>query len=67
MSNFNFLSSKRCEHFIYSSGVIALFFIAPLCCYTSYYIEKRNATEAYKQAGYSYKNDNVAGVEGKNY
>lgn len=28
------------------------------------YIETGNATEAYKKAGYSYKNDNVAGVEG---
>ncbi|MEN3134548.1 terminase small subunit [Bacillus cereus] len=33
--------------------------------FCDYYIETGNATEAYKRAGYSHKNDNVAGVEGK--
>jgi phage terminase small subunit len=32
--------------------------------FADYYIESGNATESYKRAGYSYANDNIAGVEG---
>jgi phage terminase small subunit len=32
--------------------------------FVKYYIATLNATEAYKRAGYTHKNDNVAGVEG---
>lgn len=32
--------------------------------FADYYIETGNATESYKQAGYSVKSDNAAGVEG---
>ncbi|MBS4173479.1 terminase small subunit [Bacillus sp. FJAT-49736] len=32
--------------------------------FADYFIETGNATEAYKKAGYSAKDDNIAGVEG---
>jgi phage terminase small subunit len=32
--------------------------------FVDYYIETTNATQAYKLAGYSASNDNIAGVEG---